>query len=125
MNLIKKIYAQNHYPIRGIGKLGLENVGDATTEGPGQLTNAFSSVIGLLTIIGGLYFIIQIIMGGYTFINSQGKPDKLEEAQKKLTNSFIGLFVVVAAYFLLGLAGDLLHVDFFDLETQIENIMPH
>jgi uncharacterized oligopeptide transporter (OPT) family protein len=76
-------------------------------EGPGiqpdlgnpakPLEDFLSQLIGILTIIAVIYFIIQIIFAGYSFISAQGNKDKIEAARSRLTNGILGLTIVVVA----------------------------
>lgn len=76
-------------------------------EGPGiapNLTNPaepmekfISQFIGILTIIGVIYFILQIIFAGYSMMSSQGDPKKIEAGRSRLTNGILGLTIVVVA----------------------------
>ena len=88
-----------------------------------QLEDTISMVIGFLTIIGVIYFAIQIILAGYSFLSSQGDKAKLEESRKKLTNSVIGLTVIVVAMGVAALLAGLLGLDnIFDLNEMLDKI---
>lgn len=67
-----------------------------------------SSIIGLLTIIAGLWFLIQIIVAGYGWIGSGGDGKKVTEARDKITNSLIGLLMVVIAWVIVAIVGQLI-----------------
>lgn len=56
-----------------------------------------SQIIGILTIIGVIYFIIQIIFAGYSMMSAQGDPKKIEAGRKRLTDGILGLTIVVIA----------------------------
>jgi hypothetical protein len=56
-----------------------------------------SQLVGMLTIVAVLYFIIQIIFAGYAFISSQGDEKVMEATRKRLTEAVLGLFIVVIA----------------------------
>jgi hypothetical protein len=76
-------------------------------EGPGlapdavnpakPLESLISQIIGILTIVGVIYFIFQIILAGYSFISAQGDKNKIEAARSRLTNGILGLTIVVVA----------------------------
>jgi hypothetical protein len=86
---------------------------NATTE----TEKTISMVIGLLTIFGVLYFTFQIIFAGYSYMSSNGDKAKLEESGKKLTQSIIGLTVIVIAMGLASLMASLLGIpNIFNLE---------
>ncbi len=109
-------------PLRGIGPLGLE--GEGAGEGGKMFSRAVSIVIGLMTTVAGIWFIVQIIIAGYNLVSAGGEAQKIQDAQKKITNSLIGLAVVIAAIFLLSLVGHLLHVDFLDIPGAINRLTP-
>lgn len=83
-----------------------------------QLEKIISTIIGVLTVIGVIYFVIQIILSGYALITSQGDPKQLDTAKKRLTNNIIGLALIVLAYGLGSLIAKLLGMDnIFSLST--------
>jgi len=102
--LTNKLLAKIDYTLTGPGVAVADN-NAATT----KLENLISTLFGFLTLIGVIYFTIQIIFSGYAFISSQGDKDKLKIARNRLTNSILGLTVVVIAFgagaFIAKLAG--------------------
>lgn len=56
-----------------------------------------SRIIGILTIVGVIFFVIQIIFAGYAMMSAQGDPKKIEAARKRLTDGILGLTIVVIA----------------------------
>lgn len=56
-----------------------------------------SQVIGVLTIVGVIFFAIQIILAGLGFMSSDGDEKKMEMNRSKLTNGVLGLFIIVIA----------------------------
>lgn len=80
-----------------------------TVEGTGtRLNSALGALIGFLTVLGGLWFFIQFIIAGYNWISAGGDKGKVEAAQQKITNSLVGLLIVVGAYVIVGLVGSIL-----------------
>ncbi|MBI1863674.1 hypothetical protein HYS03_00460 [Candidatus Woesebacteria bacterium] len=86
------------------GPLGQTNNAAA----PSQFTNFLSSVIGVMTIIAAIWFTFIFISGGIGIISSGEDKGALENARKRITTGIIGLFVVVAAVFVINLIGNLL-----------------
>ena len=122
---IKKVLAQNrtiYNPLRGIGPLGLE--GEISSQGGTMLERMLSGLIGIMTFVAGIWFIIKIIVAGYGFISAGGNSEEMKKSREAITNSLIGLTIVVAAIFLLSLIGNLLHVNFLDIGALIETISP-
>ena len=88
-----------------------------------QVENILSQVIGFLTVVGVIYFAIQVILAGYSFLSSKGDKAKLEESRKKLTNGILGLTIIVVAVGLSALLASLLGIkDIFDLNKMFENM---
>lgn len=91
---------------------------DASTGGVSNLEKIISSVIGILSVIAVIYFAIQIILAGYSFLSSQGDEKKLEVARTRLTNGILGLTIVIIALGVASLLASLLGIkDVFDLQT--------
>lgn len=91
---------------KGFGPLGLEN-----NQAPISVFSAFlSSAIGLITIIGIIWFTFTIIMGAVGIITSGGDKASNESARKKITSGIIGLVVLVAGIFIVNLIGTLIGI---------------
>lgn len=76
----------------------LEGPGIKVTNSATQLETIVSTIIGFLSVIAVLFFIFQIIFAGYAFISASGDEKKVEVARKKLTDSILGLTIVVIAF---------------------------
>lgn len=61
-----------------------------------------SAIISILiqTILGflGIIFLVLTIMAGFKWMTAQGNEDTVKKAKTSLTNSIIGLLIVLAAY---------------------------
>jgi hypothetical protein len=107
--------------IRGLGRLGFET-GKITKETAFQLLNEVISVIvGLLTVIAGIWFIFQIIIAGYQWLSSGGDKASVAAARDKLTYSVIGLVIVVMAFAIVSIIGTIFGIDFLQPGTTISN----
>ncbi len=103
----------------GGGSLGpFGNLGNTISGGQsgGQkalelVTGAISSIIGIMTVAAGIWFIFQFIVGGFYWITSGGDKTKLETARDRINNAFVGLIVVVAGWSVLALAGQFFGYD--------------
>jgi hypothetical protein len=101
----KLLLAQTPYHLSGPG------IATDKASSVGQLEKIISSVIGIMTIFGAIYFTIQIILSGFSMISSQGDPKELETGKKRLTNNILGLAIIVLAYGLTALITKLLGID--------------
>lgn len=87
-----------------------------------RLDSLISAVIGVLTIVGALWFLFQIILAGYDWINAGGDKTRTEAAWHKITNASIGLTVVVAAWVIVGLFGKIIGVEILNPGKIIQTI---
>lgn len=97
----------------GLGPFGTIGVKIAADSDAGLVgvTKAISSVIGIMTVAAGIWFMFQVLTGGLYWITSAGDKTKLSEARDRIQNAAIGLLVVVAAWAILALAGQFLGFD--------------
>jgi len=88
------------------------------------LASIMSNIIGAMTIGAGIWFLFQTIIAGYNYMNAAGDKARIENAGRKLTNSLIGLAIVVAAYGLLSLIGSFLGIEFLNIGSLFGLITP-
>ncbi len=106
---------------KGFGRLGLEQSNPETA--PTIFNSFISGVIGVLTIVAGLWFIFVFVSGAIAMISSGGDKGALESARKRIFNALIGLAVVVASIFLIELVGKILGISLILNPAQfVENI---
>lgn len=82
-----------------------------------------SNILGILTIVAGLFFMFRVIFAGYAFIASSGDPKKIEAAKEQLLQGFIGIVIVIAATIITGLVARIIGLpDILNLETMFTNL---
>ena len=121
--MLNKIAQVNLAPtdgFRGFGPLGLFNR-DADTA-PDVFTNVLSTIIGVMTVIAFIWFVIQFFLGAVGIVFSGGDKGKVTESRTKMTNSLIGLVVVIAAVALIQLVGTVLGIDILNIATYIRRL---
>jgi len=96
--------------------------GDITKVGT-KLNSTISAIIGFLTIIAALWFLIQFIIAGYGWINAGGDKNNATLAWTKITNSIVGLLVVVAAWVIAGVLGELMGIKILNPGAALQNLM--
>lgn len=94
----------------GLGPFGLKPATSGTTALT-QITSTISSVIGFMTIAAGIWFLFEMLFAGYEWISAGGDAKKLEGARERITHGFLGLLIIVAAWALLAIVGQLLGTD--------------
>ncbi|OGM04001.1 hypothetical protein A2715_03900 [Candidatus Woesebacteria bacterium RIFCSPHIGHO2_01_FULL_39_32] len=108
-------------PLSGIGNLGLQ--GGTYSNAITLLAQVISAIIGLLTIIGALYFMFMLITGAIAIISSGGDKAAYENARRKLSTGVIGFVAVIAGMFIMSLIAILLGLpSILDLGAMIEAI---
>ena len=70
--------------------------GSGTTDIGAAIGQLISSLFSLIFIVGGLLVAYQLFMAALNWINSHGEKDKIEKAQKQITNAIIGLAILFA-----------------------------
>jgi hypothetical protein len=76
-----------------------------------QLAGTVSSIIGVLTVAGAIWFLFNLVIGGIQWISAGGDKHALEEAQKRIQNALVGMIIVVAAWTIYALMGKFLGLD--------------
>jgi cytochrome bd-type quinol oxidase subunit 2 len=89
-----------------------------------SLSNIFSNVLGVMTIVGGLMFVLYFVLGGISWLTSGGEREKVEKAKKQMTNAAIGLIVVVASYAIAFIVGKVLGIEILDPAKYLESLGP-
>jgi hypothetical protein len=64
-------------------------------------------------IFGGaaIALLIYLIIGGFQMMLSRGDPKAMQAAQAKITNAIIGFVIIVIAFFVVQLLGQLLGIE--------------
>jgi len=126
-SFILLVFAANPTPLGQIGgndgfgpwgNLGSQGINEATA----AFANIISRIIGIMTIIAGIWFIFQFIIGAYSYMTAGGDQQKMTNATKKITSALIGLVVIVTAYAVISLLGELLGFNFLNVEQLIQNL---
>lgn len=63
-----------------------------------NLGNIVGNLFILATFVAALFFFIQVVMGGISWINAGGDPKALDSARGRITNAVIGIILVIAAF---------------------------
>lgn len=74
----------------------------------GQLLNV---ILPLMTIGGGLIFLVMILLGAFKYITNGDNPEALKKANATMVFAGIGLLIVVLSFVAVKLLGTLLGVN--------------
>lgn len=113
----------SNVPLSGFGPWG-NTVYNTAAVAASNFAKILSNLLGIMTIIAGLWFMINLISGGYFYFSAAGSVDKMKSATERIGSSLIGLVVVIAAYAVISLIGGLLGFHILDVEVNIGKITP-
>ncbi|MFC1612559.1 hypothetical protein ACFL29_01780 [Patescibacteria group bacterium] len=80
----------------------LQNLGEGAGlkdyESEGGLPKLVGTIINIFLSIIGVFFVVLIIYGGYTWMSSFGNKEKVDKAKTVIVDAVIGLIILLAAY---------------------------
>lgn len=112
------------------GGTGLGPWGDIANLGAGPwvaglaVSDIFSRILGILTIVAGLWFIIHLVSAAFDYINAGENEELIRKVHQKLINNFIGLAIVVMAYALTAIVGRLVGLNILNPQDIIPKLGP-
>jgi hypothetical protein len=89
-----------------------------------SLETYISDIIGIITILATLFFIINTFLAIFSWITAGGDSGKISKAKDKFVWSTIGLVIIVAAYAIVGLIGTLVGIPILNPGEMIKLITP-
>ena len=126
---MEKIFAQSRTNLGTIGGAGLgpfSNPGQDPVSALRNFTQIISSIIGVMTVAAGIWFMFNLLIGAIQWISAGGDKNTLQQAQQRILNAFLGLLIVVAGWTILALASRFLGLDLLivDPSSIINNLSP-
>lgn len=64
-----------------------------------------SNLISLVVLVAGIWTLFNVLLAGFTLVTADGDSKKIGEMGSKITNTFLGLLVMLAAPLLTALIG--------------------
>ncbi|PWU23749.1 hypothetical protein C5B42_01840 [Candidatus Cerribacteria bacterium 'Amazon FNV 2010 28 9'] len=83
------------------------------------LTNIIVTVWRTAITLGGLALLIMLVIGAFEWITAGGEKGKIEQARERITQSIIGMLVLVGTVAITGFIGDRLGIPL--LKPSFEN----
>lgn len=84
------------------------------------LADAMTLAINIVLGIGIALTVVFLILGGIQYITSRGDQKATQEARTSLTNAVIGFIVVVGAFTIKTILGNLLEIDDSGDEIEVD-----
>ena len=113
-------------PAGNIGGLpgGYQDSGMLGSNAPTTLEKIISNTVGFFTVVGGLTFIIYIVLAALTWITAREDDARLSKAKQMFTNALVGLAMIVISWALAGIIGTIFGFDILNPAQYIEQISP-
>lgn len=90
----------------------------------GNVEQIISTILGVLTVLGGVFFIIYFFAAAIMWVTAGGDSGKITKARDQMVQGILGLVILVSAYTVIGLAGQIVGLDLLDLGGQLTNVAP-
>ena len=117
---MQAVFAQSGTELGGrIGGEGLGPFGNIALDPKAGLvgvTSTVSSIVGVMTVAAGIWFIFQFLVGGFHWITSGGDKAKLETARDKIIQSMVGLIILASVWAVTTLLGQFLGIRFPEMQ---------
>jgi hypothetical protein len=81
-----------------LGETGKEAGFNEGGTGEDALITLIARIINVLLSVLGVIFFVLVVYGGFLWMTSQGNEDRVKKAKTILTDSVIGLVILLAAY---------------------------
>ncbi len=99
-------------PIGGGGGFGPFNIiGPDAVATIRNISTLLSNLVGFITILSGLWFGFQFIMGALQWLSSGGEKAGLEGARNRMIHAFIGLIMVAGALAIIAVMATVFSLD--------------
>jgi type IV secretory pathway VirB2 component (pilin) len=79
--------------------------------GPQGFFNFLSSIFKVAGTVAGIYFIIKIVIAGFTYLNASGDEKKTSQAWATIWQSLIGFAIVASAFVIASVIGNLVGIN--------------
>jgi heme/copper-type cytochrome/quinol oxidase subunit 2 len=99
----------------------LEGPGITPSEDVGsQISDIISTIIGFLSVLAIIWFLVVIFTSAYAMITSAGDADKNAEAKTRLTRAAMGLAIILGAMIIINIISYISGIDFLNIGAYID-----
>jgi formate hydrogenlyase subunit 3/multisubunit Na+/H+ antiporter MnhD subunit len=105
----------------GVGPFDTSGITPCSNVVTNNLNDIISLILGFLTVLAGLAFLLYFIFGGLQWTLAGGDQGKVDSAKKQMTNGAIGLIIVVISYGIIAVVGSVLGLDLLDPGAVIQS----
>lgn len=87
-----------------------------------SLETFISHMLGLLTIIGSIFFIATFFLAALNWISAQGESAKIQKAREQMIQGIVGLVIIIASYGIIGLISTVVGLNLLSPKEAILNL---
>lgn len=100
-------------PIKGAGVIGqqTELYAESEENAVALLTSEISLIIGFLTVLGGLFFVIYFLIAAFDWLRAGTDKGGVEKAQSRMINAAIGLLIMIVTIGIVGIVGGVFGIE--------------
>lgn len=102
-------------PVGGFKGPGGGVFADPATNAPSKFQDLFSLIIGVMTIVAGIWFMFTFLIGAIGIITSGGDKGAYATARSRITTGLVGLIIVVFSVAIINLIGKFLGFDILNI----------
>lgn len=81
-----------------------------------------SNILAILSILGGIYFLVYFLMGGMNWIIAGGDQGKIDKAKQQMTGAAIGLIIISASYAISYIVGLVTGIHILEPASILQNL---
>ena len=96
-------------------------------QGDSSLTNmelVISRIIGGLTIIGGIFFVVYFMLASFTWVTAGGDAGKIQKSRDQMVQGVLGLIIIIIAYSVVSAIGTVIGINVLNPSAQVREIFP-
>lgn len=87
-----------------------------------SLETFISHILGLLTIVGSIFFIVNFFLAALNWISAQGESGKIQKARDQMIQGVVGLVIIIGSYGIIGLIGTMVGLNLLNPKDAIMNL---
>ena len=99
---------------------GYNTTGDISTQA-GTVELIITNSITVLTIVGGIMFVLYFLMGALQWVSGGGDKGKIDKAKNMMTNAAIGLIIISLSYSISWIVGKAIGIDILNPAKVLQN----
>jgi hypothetical protein len=89
-----------------------------------NLESIISTGLGILTVLGGIFFLFYFFTATYKILTAGGDSAKLGQAWQQIIHGVLGLLILVAGYAIVGLIGSIVGIEILNPALILLEIAP-